>query len=227
MNRPFQWEEAAKEAWGKRAVSWDNRSVSMWDHGSRKDIIPFMQKHLGKGAKVIDVGCGSGYGTYKLHRAGYEVEGIDISPDMVRLAEKRCGKFPISFSEANVNALPFPTAYCDSMMVINVLEWTKSPYRALLEIKRVLKSGGLLCVGILGPTAGPRSHSYRRLYGEDVLINSMMPWEFTSLVSEMDFQIIDDFGVRKKETNELDDAHLPKKLQQSLSFMWVFMLKKN
>src|SRR5699024_10929215 len=112
-------------------------------------------------------------------------------------------------------------------LIINVLEWTENPYRAMVEVKRVLKPGGYVCVGILGPTAGPRNHGFRRLYGENVMINTMMPWEFFQLTKEMNFQLIDELCVDKQEIENEDFSHLPKKLQQSLSFMWVFMLQRN
>ena len=44
-----------------------------------------------KEAQVLDVGCGDGYGTYKLSRAGYKAVGVDLSEVMiqkVRNAEK-------------------------------------------------------------------------------------------------------------------------------------------
>ena len=37
-----------------------------------------------KKAKVLDVGCGDGYGTYKLSRAGYKAVGVDLSEVMIQ-----------------------------------------------------------------------------------------------------------------------------------------------
>ena len=44
-----------------------------------------------KEAEVLDVGCGDGYGTYKLSRTGYKAVGVDLSEVMIqkgRSAEK-------------------------------------------------------------------------------------------------------------------------------------------
>lgn len=220
------WEETAENKWDQQAVQWDKRSMQMWDHGSRKDIIPFMNKHLENGSKVIDVGCGSGYGTYKLHETGYDVTGIDISEKMIALAKARFINETVSFYQSDINNLSIRDETYDSAMVINVLEWTSNPFQGLTELNRVLKYGGFLCVGILGPTAGPRAHSYRQVYGEEVILNTMMPWEFTQMALENGFILVDHYGVYKREVNESHISDLPLKLKQALSFMWVFMLKK-
>ncbi|GEN32014.1 ubiquinone/menaquinone biosynthesis C-methylase UbiE [Cerasibacillus quisquiliarum] len=225
MNPSSSWEDKVKSEWKARAKTWDMKSASMWDNGSRKEIIPFIQKHIKKGAKILDVGCASGYGTNKLHLAGYQAEGVDISEKMIELAKRRFPNVP--FTTASIDKLPFSDQSYDAMMVVNVLEWTSHPYKAMVELKRVLKSNGYLCIGILGPTAGPRNHGYRRLYGENVIINTMMPWEFSQLATELGFEQIADFGVDKKETEGKDFSDLPKKLQQSLAFMWVFMLRNS
>ena len=47
-----------------------------------------------KEALVLDVGCGDGYGTYKLSRAGYKAVGVDLSEVMIQKGKER-GKDPI------------------------------------------------------------------------------------------------------------------------------------
>ena len=111
-------------------------------------------------------------------------------------------------------------------MAINSLEWTEEPLRALNEIKRVLKKDGYACIAILGSTAKPRENSYPRLYGKDVVCNTMMPWEFEQLAKEQGFEVVDGIGVYKRGVNEKMLGQLPTELQQSLTFLWVFMLKR-
>ena len=110
-------------------------------------------------------------------------------------------------------------------MAINSLEWTEEPLRALNEIKRVLQRDGYACIAILGPTAKPRENSYPRLYGKDVVCNTMMPWEFEQLAKEQGFEVVDGIGVYKRGVNEKMLGQLPTELQQALTFLWVFMLK--
>ncbi len=226
LNQSFNWQEAVSNTWNNNAAKWDERSRRMWEQGSRKDILPFIRPHFGKGTNVLDVGCGSGYGTVKLHEAGYHLTGVDISEEMIRLANQYRQQEDITFTQADVNGLPFADESFDGITSINVLEWTNIPVKALVELTRILKSDGLLCVGILGPTAGPRANSYRRVYGEDVILNTMMPWEFLQLAQEQGYELIDHRPVWKQEMGQIEHQSLPIKMQQALSFMWLFMLQK-
>lgn len=226
MEKGEQWDHTLKKSWNNLAESWDARSIKMWDQGSRSDIIPFIEKHLSAQSRVIDIGCGSGYGTYKLQQAGFQATGIDLSDKMIQLANEQFADNAITYFQCNMNELVEREERYDGALTINVLEWTESPATALRELREILVDGGCLCAGILGPTAGPRANSYRRLYGEEVILNTMMPWEFSQLATENGFSLIDQYGVFKKEVKSDDIAHLPINLQQALSFMWVFMLQK-
>ncbi len=226
MKKESEWHHLSRKQWDESATSWDEHSVARWDKGSRKDIIPFIEKHVPKGSYIADIGCGSGYSTYKLLQAGYEVIGTDISEEMIRIAKEKVGT-KIPFIRADICQLnPIKDEQLDALMVINVIEWTEIPVTALNELKRTLKPGGLLCIGILGPTAGPRNHNYLRIYGEKVIMNSMLPWEFSKMALETGWSLVDGFGVYKQEVMEKEIAKYSTLLKQSLSFMWVFMLKK-
>jgi ubiquinone/menaquinone biosynthesis C-methylase UbiE len=220
----FDWMEKSKEEWNNRASFWNARSQNMWDHGSRKDIIPLLEKHLENGSKLVDVGCGDGYGTYKLQKLGHEVMGLDISEEMIEKAKERIQNIP--FQVADVNHLPLSDESVDAILSINVLEWVEVPSVAATELRRALKKDGLLCVGILGPTAGPRSSSYPKVYGEKTINNTMMPWEFFKLAKELGFELVDELGVYKEGVKEEHYQELPVVLKQALSFMWVFLLRK-
>ncbi|MFD2627244.1 class I SAM-dependent methyltransferase [Oceanobacillus kapialis] len=222
----FNWKDAAEVEWDKRADFWHERSRKMWETGSRSDIIPFVQKHVKKGSRVLDVGCGDGYGSYLLHQAEFKVTGIDLSTEMLTHAKRSLPEEEITFEKADVNELPFPDKSFDALLAINVLEWTEDPFHALKEMVRVTNGEGFLCIGVLGPTAGPRINSFPRLHGEKAICNTMMPWELEKLAKHLGLQRIDDVGVYKKEVQPEEAAHLPLELKQALSFMWVYLFKK-
>ena len=222
----FNWHEAAQQKWDNNADFWNQNSQEMWDSGSRSTIIPFFQKYIRNGATVLDVGCGDGYGTYKLNKAGYKACGIDLSEQMIEKGKER-GEGPnLSFVVGDLAALPFQDEEFASVLAVNSLEWAEAPLQALQEIKRVLAPEGFACIAILGPTAKPRENSYPRLYGKDVICNTMMPWEFQKLAQEQGLQMIDGIGVYKRGVDEKMIGQLPLELQQALTFMWVFMFQK-
>src|SRR5699024_4991606 len=161
-----------KNKWNKQAVSRDKLSINMWDNGSRKDIIPLFNTYVEQATSVLDIGCGIWYGTYKLKELAYDLTGIDNSENTIQLA-KNSLENEVTLYVESVDDLPFDDEAFDHALLINVIEWTEHPIDALLEIKRILKQGGMLCAGILGATSGPRQNSYARLYNEDVVMNTM------------------------------------------------------
>ncbi|MGP4071523.1 class I SAM-dependent methyltransferase [Piscibacillus sp. B03] len=222
------WQEQLRLKWDENASFWNSRSQEMWDNGSRKAIVPFFKEHVEPNSKVLDLGCGDGYGSYKLWKEGYEVTGVDLSEEMVKLCQARLSDSQdrLSFQQADMLDLPFQDQQFDALMAINALEWTEVPINALKEISRVVRPGGYLCIGILGPTAAPRVNSYKRLYNEVVIMNTMMPWEFEQLAKEQSFEIVGREKVYKRGVDLKHVGSLPEDMQQALTFMTIFMLKK-
>ncbi|MFZ3590909.1 class I SAM-dependent methyltransferase [Bacillus sp. DJP31] len=221
-----QWHKEAEKKWDERADFWNQNSQEMWDHGSRSTIIPFFQKHIEPPCTVLDAGCGDGYGAFKLSEQGYQVIGVDLSKQMVKIAKKRETGKSLQFIQGDLTKLPFQDEEFEAIMAINSLEWTEDPLSVLKELSRLLKEKGYLCIGLLGPTAVPRKNSFQRLYGERVVCNTMMPWELEQLATENGYTVIDGLGVYKREVKPTTLSGLPSELKQALTFMWVSILQK-
>ncbi|HZG73980.1 MAG TPA: class I SAM-dependent methyltransferase [Chondromyces sp.] len=219
------WSKQAKEKWNDRAAYWHANSVDMWDNGSRKDIVPFFQQYVEGRKKVCDLGCGDGYGAYKLAKAGYNVTGVDLSEKMIEIAKEN-ENANLHFIQGDLSSLPFDSGEFDAALAVNSLEWTESPLKVLNEIKRVVKKNGYACIAILGPTAAPRTNSYPRLIGEKVIMNTMMPWEFQKLAEDNGWKAVDQLHVYKREAKNGLVESLPDPLKQSLTFLTAFMLER-
>ncbi|MFT9848140.1 class I SAM-dependent methyltransferase [Aneurinibacillus sp. REN35] len=220
----FNWHEACATHWNKMSDHWQANSEEMWETGSRKSILPVLTRYIQpEGGPVLDAGCGDGYGSVKLSERGFDVIGIDISEEMINKANTRekngCS---LSFKKADLRDLPFELASFQAIMAINVIEWTDTPREMLLNLQQYIRPGGLLALGILGPTAAPREHGYRRLYGEDVVLNTMMPWECERLLTENGYEIIHQEGVYKRGVTAEMTNVLSHELQQAVSFLWMF-----
>jgi SAM-dependent methyltransferase len=102
------------------------------------------------GQRVIDVGCGSGYGCKILRDAGAaDVHGADVSRHALRFARKHYGS-DASFTRQSITDLDdYPDEFGDVVVSSEVLEHIKEyglAGRALDELRRVTKQGGLLIV---------------------------------------------------------------------------------
>ncbi len=220
-----KWVNDAEKQWDERAESWHSSSKQMWENGSRKDIIPFLMKHVRDFATFCDLGCGDGYASYKLATMEFQVTGVDLSEQMLEKARYRAKNTSAQFIKADISAVPMESSFFDAVMAINSLEWTEDPLKVIHEMKRIVKEDGLICIALLGPTAMPRVNSYRRLYGENVICNTMMPWELENLAKENGLQKVDEMCVYKRGADKLPIESLSLDLRQSLSFMWVFLFK--
>ncbi|MGN7469823.1 class I SAM-dependent methyltransferase [Brevibacillus sp. SAFN-007a] len=223
------WSQEAARQWDSFAADWRRRSEQMWEKGSRRTILPFLLRHVSPGqGPILDAGCGDGYASCKLAELGYTVEGIDIAGEMIRLAQERRTPFPerVHFQTADVSKLPFADDTFAAGLSINVVEFTPAPLKALRELRRVLAPGGILVLGILGPTAGPRAHSYRRLYEEQTIQNTMMPWEAKQLATENGFVLLAEEPVYKEGVTPDIAGRLSVELREAVSFLTLFALQK-
>jgi len=77
------------------------------------------------GRRVLDLGCGSGQVSLLAASMGASVEGIDIAPQMLRIAREsaeRAGvRDRVTFSEADIAVCPLPEA--DVVLVVGVVEY--------------------------------------------------------------------------------------------------------
>lgn len=100
-----------------------------------------LKKYLPKNRKlkILDAGCGPGAALLYLSFFG-DVTGVDISDEALKFARKR-GKV----KKGDISSLPFEDESFDLVTSLDVLyhQWVKDNTRALFEVKRVLKKGGI------------------------------------------------------------------------------------
>jgi ubiquinone/menaquinone biosynthesis C-methylase UbiE len=113
----------------------------------------FFTPFLRRGMHVLDCGCGPGTITLDLANLVSQglVVGIDLEPAQLRSAQNlaRQQQINASFGVASIYALPFADGYFDAVFAHALFEHLREPVRALREMKRVLRSSGL--VGIRSP----------------------------------------------------------------------------
>jgi SAM-dependent methyltransferase len=96
--------------------------------------------------RVLDAGCGTGYGSELLAREGAtEVVGIDVDVDTVDAAQ-RASTGKTAFVAADLLALPAELGDFDVVVCFEVLEHLDDPEVALNRLAAVLRPGGVLAV---------------------------------------------------------------------------------
>lgn len=113
---------------------------------------PLLQQELEElaqrwqGGRLLNVGCGHG-ADFLPFQQGFELWGIDFSPQMLRQAQRYSSKFKfyVNLAVADALSLPFPNATFDWTIAVAVyhhIEGQNERERAFRELKRVLKPGG-------------------------------------------------------------------------------------
>src|SRR5215469_1355254 len=114
----------------------------------------FFTPFLRPGMRLLDCGCGPGTITIDLAKlvAPGQVFGVDLEQDQVHRAQDRAKQqqqVNASFGAASIYTLSFEDGYFDAVFAHALFEHLQEPVRALREMRRVLKSSGL--VGIRSP----------------------------------------------------------------------------
>lgn len=176
---------------------------------------------LSDGERVLDVGCGNGSLTFFLPQAAKikEIVAIDYSPIFVDEVTRINTDPRISVRQADATALPFEDKAFDRALSLLVLHFVSAPDKAIAEMRRVVRPGGVVAAAVwdhMGGMPGMRmmldtaavldenSHDFRRNYcfrpmtAPDEMKNSFVSQglasvEQTSLLIRMDYQSFDDY----------------------------------
>jgi 2-polyprenyl-3-methyl-5-hydroxy-6-metoxy-1,4-benzoquinol methylase len=101
---------------------------------------------LAVGHTVLDAGCGVGYGSAMLARAGAtEVVGLDLSAKAVAAASA-AAPANASFVAGDVHALPFAAGRFELVVCFEVIEHVDAQDDVIAELARVLAPGGVLAI---------------------------------------------------------------------------------
>jgi len=97
---------------------------------------------LASGKRVLDAGCGAGYGSAELVKSALSVTGVDIAAEAVGFAREHYRLPNLHFEQASCTALPHRNAAFDLVVAFEVIEHLPDWRAFLVEVRRVLTPGG-------------------------------------------------------------------------------------
>jgi ubiquinone/menaquinone biosynthesis C-methylase UbiE len=105
--------------------------------------------NLKPGMKVLDIACGTGNQSIPAARAGAQVIGLDIAPNLLEQARERAqsANLKIEFVEGDAEKLPYPAGQFDVVMSMFGAMFAPRPDVVASELKRVCRPGGLIAMG--------------------------------------------------------------------------------
>ncbi len=137
------YEQVPPDYWDK---SYRSNPIQWLYHVWRFKFIRKMLRGLPQGARILDVGCGSGFAVEKCTkgREDLEVYGLDVADSLIDYASKMRPKF--NFILAQGETLPFPDKNFDAILYLDTIEHLVDPAASLREARRCLKDNGFIVI---------------------------------------------------------------------------------
>ena len=148
---------------------------------------------------VLDLGCGAGRDTACLAQAALEVAAADIEPAGLSIARRYCEekRLAVHLLQADARMLPFANAAFEGVYAFGLLhdftsmERDSDIRRAMAEIHRTLRPGGLLVLAVL-------SGDFRFSLPDVYLFSGAMFHEATKDFEPIEIKEYDDIGCTGK-----------------------------
>lgn len=115
------------------------RGLEAFFHRNRRRTVRRMLQRYDAEAPMLDAGCGTGLNLASMPDGS---TGIDLNPRNLELVRRRLPRQHVV--EGDIEAMPFEDASFATVVCTEVLEHVPYPAKALGEIRRVLRPGGLL-----------------------------------------------------------------------------------
>ena len=134
----------------------------------------FIEKEIGRGhgARILDIGCGTGRHAIELAKRGYAVVGIDLSESLLKKAEEKAlaRGLGIDFQRIDARSLPFASEFDLAIMLCEgafpLMETDEMNFCILQGAAKALKPGGKLIFTTLNGLF-PLFHSLDEFFAAD------------------------------------------------------------
>ena len=130
-----------KDFWDKNAGRYDR---FMRKDGAAYDEMYELIRPVVRHKTVLELATGTGLIAKNIVNAAAHIEATDASPEMIAEARRDNQSAKLHFSVQDMFRLPYADNSFDVVIVSNALHIVPQPEKALQEIKRVLKEGGVL-----------------------------------------------------------------------------------
>ncbi len=161
--------------------------------------------------RVLDVGCGPAILTRELNQMGLWTCSVDLSLEMLKMARSLAGiDHQVFWCNSQIEQLPFSDDSFDNVISIGVLAYATDTSKAVRELARVLRPGGVLvlqCSNALAPTPKIIAAKDSVLYGLGI---RKRRWDFDlTKHSYQGFQSILESNGLQEEDKRSYDFRLP------------------
>jgi ubiquinone/menaquinone biosynthesis C-methylase UbiE len=129
--------EKERKYYNQLAKNYDDYTNIRWSCKKRRRLeIVKEYIRVEPNMKILDIGCGTGYYTFPFAEDGVTVIGLDLSENMLEIANNKDRKNQVRFIRGNMYSLPFKDNCFDIVISMGTVG---NSHRALKEIQRIVK----------------------------------------------------------------------------------------
>ncbi len=135
----------SKTFWNRMAKSYDKQVDKKYGR-AYADTITLSKDHLQSDFRVLDFACGTALTTIELSRSVEEIQAIDISKQMIKIAKTKAlneQALNIDFSVCDIFDKKFDHERFDAILAFNILCYFKDHEAVLNRIQKLLKPSGI------------------------------------------------------------------------------------
>ncbi len=132
--------------WDRVAVVYDV-FVNVINRKTHKALRRIVSSLIQPGDTVLECACGTGLLSTAIAPKCKALTATDFAPKMLKRAEKNCSAFTnVTFCQADILLMDFPDDAFDKVVAGNVIHLLDAPLKALEEMNRVCRPGGMLII---------------------------------------------------------------------------------
>ena len=174
---------------------WEEMNAEVADLRTTERVNLVVDSLSRKTGKLLDAGCGRGISCQMFSKLGFEVEGFDVSPEVVEIAKKRGVNAYLFDMEVDTLKSKYDVIVC-----LEVLQFLVDPLKVLRNLKSVLKEDGEIMISFPN-----EFHLWRRikiLFGrydfakyDAPHLRLFHPQEIRRMVKEAGLEIVNEYPI--------------------------------
>lgn len=160
---------------GERYLPWASGNAMRYEHLQRYYFASLFTKNR----KVLDIGCGEGYGTYMLAKSAALVTGLDIDSNLIDHANNKYRAENLTFVNAPAAKPGIAAQDYDVIICFEMIEHIDDQTELIKQVKKLLKPDGLFIISSPNKVFHSDKADYKNPYHKKELYLD----EFTHLLS--------------------------------------------
>ena len=201
----------AETTYNAAADNFDAAPLAFWDRYGRRTVV---RLNLGRGARVLDVCCGTGASALPAANVvgptGHVI-GVDLSDRLLELGRAKAraaGLQSVEFRRGDMTALGFPDGHFDAVVCVFGIFFVPDMERQVADLWRMVAPGGQMAVTtwgprIFAPAYGMWWEAVRRVRPD--LHSAFNPWDRITTVEAVR-QLFHDGGIQNVDVIA-EDGH--------------------